>query len=254
MKNTHKVRTLAATLITIGSLSGGANAGTIFGDFSSSTAFADDYSFVSIFAFPTNTFSTASGNAILQAGGGTAGYVWNQGDVLDEVGDSITADFTYSSLSLGGFGNSDVAVGFGLWNDIIGSTLLSEPRFFTNGFTASLLQGQAGTNLGGVLVSASFTQTVSVVGVQAGTGNLILNHSISGDYGSPTSQSITVNDDEIFFGFTAFNTGNTYQVNEASFTNASAVPAPAAIWLIGSGLIGLLGMRKKASNLSEKHA
>lgn len=32
--------------------------------------------------------------------------------------------------------------------------------------------------------------------------------------------------------------------------SVSAVPVPAAVWLFGSGLLGLLGMRKKTSNVS----
>jgi hypothetical protein len=40
------------------------------------------------------------------------------------------------------------------------------------------------------------------------------------------------------------------KVNEA----VSQVPAPAAIWLLGSGLIGLIGMRKKSVNLSSNYA
>jgi len=37
-------------------------------------------------------------------------------------------------------------------------------------------------------------------------------------------------------------------VSEVTFENASAVPVPAAAWLFGSGLLGLIGMsRKKAS-------
>ena len=37
-------------------------------------------------------------------------------------------------------------------------------------------------------------------------------------------------------------------------TTVSAVPAPTAVWLLGSGLIGLIGMKKKPSKLSEKYA
>jgi hypothetical protein len=36
--------------------------------------------------------------------------------------------------------------------------------------------------------------------------------------------------------------------------NISSVPAPAAVWLLGSGFIGLVGMRKKSAQLSKKHA
>jgi len=38
-----------------------------------------------------------------------------------------------------------------------------------------------------------------------------------------------------------------------SYTTA-AVPAPAAVWLLGSGLIGLIGMRKKSRKLTGKYA
>ena len=39
-----------------------------------------------------------------------------------------------------------------------------------------------------------------------------------------------------------------------TINSLSPVPAPAAIWLFGSGLIGLIGMRKKSTKLSELSA
>jgi hypothetical protein len=45
--------------------------------------------------------------------------------------------------------------------------------------------------------------------------------------------------------FESFNAGN---------WTLTTVPTPAAIWLLGSGLIGLIGMRKKSAKLSGKYA
>ncbi len=39
--------------------------------------------------------------------------------------------------------------------------------------------------------------------------------------------------------------GNDYQHDLAFQLNGSPVPIPAAVWLLGSGLIGLAGVRRK---------
>lgn len=68
------------------------------------------------------------------------------------------------------------------------------------------------------------------------------------------------NSNSIFFGW---ETGNINTVNQAGYSpfstqssllSVSPVPAPAAIWLMLSGLIILLGMRKKFSKSSAKYA
>lgn len=40
------------------------------------------------------------------------------------------------------------------------------------------------------------------------------------------------------------------RINEGSISAPSAVPTPAVVWLLGSGLIGLVGMRRKSSKVS----
>ena len=56
-------------------------------------------------------------------------------------------------------------------------------------------------------------------------------------------------DNETFTAFTSDAAGGSTQVGDGTFTNPGAVvPVPAAAWLFGSGLIGLVGVaRRKAS-------
>ncbi len=46
---------------------------------------------------------------------------------------------------------------------------------------------------------------------------------------------------------------NTGSITVSIENGVSAVPAPSIVWLLGSGLIGLIGMRMKAAKLSENH-
>jgi hypothetical protein len=57
-------------------------------------------------------------------------------------------------------------------------------------------------------------------------------------------------DNETFLAFTADTAGGSSQVGDGTFVNpgAAVVPVPAAVWLFGSGLLGLVGVaRRKAS-------
>ena len=47
--------------------------------------------------------------------------------------------------------------------------------------------------------------------------------------------------------FTTGGGGGAPRFDAAYFDNVAAVPVPAAVWLMGSGLLGLMGMRKKAA-------
>ncbi len=57
-------------------------------------------------------------------------------------------------------------------------------------------------------------------------------------------------DNETFLAFLSNAAGGSSQVGDGTFTNpgAAVVPVPAAVWLFGSGLLGLVGVaRRKAS-------
>ena len=64
----------------------------------------------------------------------------------------------------------------------------------------------------------------------------------------PVSDLVTVNNQEensIMYpdGFTQTKVGNTWRIEPTT----SPVPVPAAVWLLGSGLIGLIGIRRRNS-------
>ncbi|MEO1899651.1 MAG: PEP-CTERM sorting domain-containing protein, partial [Methylococcales bacterium] len=55
------------------------------------------------------------------------------------------------------------------------------------------------------------------------------------------------------FGFRAHSIDSAFGAATTTISNFSApaaVPVPAAVWLFGSGLMGLIAMRKKPSHLS----
>ncbi len=64
---------------------------------------------------------------------------------------------------------------------------------------------------------------------------------------------------EIIFGYARSNstggfTGQTRHGIDNWLVTINPVPVPAAVWLFGSGLVGLIGIRKKASKISELSA
>jgi hypothetical protein len=50
--------------------------------------------------------------------------------------------------------------------------------------------------------------------------------------------------------FSGQETGGMYHIDNVSVVQASTVPIPAGVWLLGSGLIGLVGLRRKFRNYS----
>jgi len=59
--------------------------------------------------------------------------------------------------------------------------------------------------------------------------------------------------DKIVFGI-EINSGFVSQIDNLRFEEVASVPTPAAVWLFGFGLVGLIGMRRKSSKLSGKYA
>jgi hypothetical protein len=79
------------------------------------------------------------------------------------------------------------------------------------------------------------------------TGNLIGTAALNeGSFGGLISSAL-VRSVEITCDF---NSDLKCGVFDIQFGTVSSVPTPAAVWLLGSGLIGLIGMRKKSSKVS----
>lgn len=57
-------------------------------------------------------------------------------------------------------------------------------------------------------------------------------------YVTTNIQSLTISDP-------LYSSGNTYRFDNFVFTHTSAVPVPAAVWLFGSGLVGLVVMARR---------
>lgn len=121
----------------------------------------------------------------------------------------------------------DVAVH---WDSSYNNTYTSAPMF-SGDVTAS----QAATNaIQQALLNDSFT------GTGLGGSYLITPYSTSFGYG--------IWGDTMAVGIVNFAPANNYDTSGFSTWTPSAVPVPGAVWLFGSGLIGLVGLarRKKA--------
>lgn len=178
----------------------------------------------------TGAFTTASGlatggasTAVSDIDGAASGDILGSGATLTSESDafadanvaSSTSEFL-TVLSLSGFGTAELEVGYEL---------------FVDGFDGDL----GGYALATVTAFSDFSSTAEaielriddVVGVGSGdfvTGTLLL--------------SIAVDD----FGFGA------YEEDLTVITESTAVvPVPAAAWLFGSALLGLVGLRRRAA-------
>ncbi len=201
--------------------------------------------------------TTTTGNVVATAGGG---LMWTMGD-----------DSTISVGSL--FGNADPILGFSLG----ASTAASGSTF---GFTFNLPIALSGPVNANSSVSYSLTSTTSA-GAQIApvTGsNIVSAFEVDTSVGglSSLNKGVDVGNTFFFTGgpltqnssvFTASNTltGNlaydlmtvkvdfslsaNSNVGLSGFVQQTPVPVPAAIWLFGSGLIGLVGLARKKTRV-----
>jgi len=110
------------------------------------------------------------------------------------------------------------------------------PSFDNDGYVSNILPGQPGDHnyaswggdAGHTLTS---TNTEAAVGTDLALWNLYTSCTELFCEGFSVEQ----------FGFISIDTAT----GVASFSNVSAVPVPAAVWLLGSGLVGLVGVARR---------
>jgi len=156
------------------------------------------------------------------------------------LGDSSVVGIARSSIS--GAGGMLGANG-GLTGDI--QTLATEPA--ETSFNATYPNGVIGTS-----TSAS-GNNVTLYGTDTAVGNNALSSSL-GFYALTVASSTVAGSasDEAPFKLGTFSITGTGANMELVFTAAgTSVPLPAAVWLLGSGLLGLLGVgRRRAASLT----
>ena len=160
-----------------------------------------------------------SGNLFFQFGGTIAA----ENGVLSEM--QANPDHLYNVWSQGSMGFDSAFQQYTIdsftttWNEIINPG--HQTTFTLNGYT------------GAATLSFIFTDEN-----QTGTTDI-------GDY----AEIEIILDDAFFFSqFTNdFGMDDLAISGTDTFTQAEAVPVPAAVWLLGSGIIGLVGLRKKLS-------
>ena len=170
-------------------------------------------------------------------------------DPVVAIGDAITGSFSYDNTTVGGIPLGPTAFSYStnhissfLVNSLSGSRDDQNIVIFDNSGGADGVQsrGLAGGYTGSTLASNSVTQ----IFIQFGD--------TSGAVFSGTTLPSTLNDANFdlksgFLSLSGFSsTADRINFNVTSFTTSVApVPVPAAVWLMGSALAGLVGFKRK---------
>jgi len=214
----------------------GTTLGTVYGDANFTYNFSGDTALTSFIST-----SEAAGDtmewAILGSAytGNTAGVHGTQGNVLIV---STGTDASVLGVNESPVTNATTGIGYKMGNDI-GLLNGSCPGSCYNYTT------------GGVTVTGS---TSGIFGTTASTYD-----SSSDLYGNGVDQLFALNSSSTLYGITGNNAATSgealgYKLGTATFSaadvltftgNVSAVPIPAAVWLFGSGLLGLFGISRR---------
>jgi len=190
---------------------------------------------VLLFDEGTNLRNNGSGNW-----GGTVGVRFTVGDAPIQV----TSLGLWDGPNPGGSEGDGLEVGteVGLWND--SQVLLA---------SVSIAQGTAGSQVDGSSAYCAFESLTTPVTLSANTnyrvgalysenGNAFMNNGGSFDTSVNVFQGV-YNSFDSYLDWPGSQDGNN-RFGSATM-QFSEVPIPAAVWLLGSGLIGLVGIRRK---------
>jgi hypothetical protein len=143
----------------------------------------------------------------------------------------------YAEIWNGGYANLNTAVYAGYQGGILDITLTANnpsQSVTLNSFNVAAYS------------TGNYTRKADIFKVIDGDGNVLINYGlidISGLIANTLYPNVSANSVSILLGYD-WNNG----INNINFsTSASTVPVPAAVWLFGSGLFGLLGLKRKFS-------
>jgi len=165
------------------------------------------------------------------SGGASWGHALDFGLINMEVAGNLTLEVQADSLS------SNFTPGFTIWNgwgDVNSGDKHSAWNFLSPEIVDFYVDFLGATPSGSDTALPLYLQGVSYLGESATT--------ISGGSTSLTLNNLAAGKYIVFIGGNGTeNTDQTYMAN----ISVSAVPIPAAVWLMGSAMLGLMGMRRK---------
>ncbi len=185
----------------------------------SSDGMSTDYNFVSLFASPTNAPQVSGGTLRTNVGGGTAAFIWKQGERLDALGDSVSVELDYQhpidalgAASTGGLSLFSSATGGLLWefqisSDDDGSTMAFD-----------------GASLSGTPTGA---MTLNIEVTRIGAGDMDVRATLSGSGFTSLQETKTLSATAAYFGPSAYGVeGDELLHDNLSFVDATANNPP----------------------------
>lgn len=171
------------------------------------------------------------------------------GNLTGVTGSDITPGCTYYCTTNGGTTSALAAGGTGLFK---AAPFLGKPFGFlapTEGSAAAAAYG-VGTISGDLSGNGNFTISFPVleaqwsggiftIGKDGGVGNTFNCTSTAGNFHCQAETQIASDDDTLGFA------GQYTQYDLTGTMDVAAVPVPAAVWLFGSGLVGMVGVARR---------
>lgn len=174
----------------------------------------------------------------------------------------VNGPFNSGDTYSGSFDLDESVAATGVFNDFIGAVDNFQLDIAGNIFTAENGRLRQFAPVGDDFMSVDFGGTFGTINNTPSGGNVLtsVHFDWRGAGGAlyPDPTVIATNLTEVDFGFrrVVFGFNNEFDdqviqnASQINFGPASAVPVPAAVWLFGSGLIGLFGFSKKKSQVS----